>query len=274
MLKTGLSTCGKTIDENLFCEYQKAGIEAMEISMADYLYDSIDYENIKKLSDKYNIELWSFHLPFSPFEKIDISSPDETIRGYTVNYFSQMIQKAAAIGIDKFVVHPSIEPLEDSERQIHMENAKKSLCELADIAASFNAVIAVEDLPRTCLGRNSSEIAELISCDERLRICFDTNHLLKEDYVEFINNVGSKIITTHVSDYDFEDERHWLPGEGDIDWHKMYNALINAGYRGVWLYELGFGAGRNIERSRDLTTEDFARNAAEIFEGKELTVIK
>ena len=57
---------------------------------------------------------------------------------------------------------------------------------------------------------------ELISADDRLRVCFDTNHLLKESIIDFIYNVGDKIITTHVSDYARENERHWLPGEGVI----------------------------------------------------------
>ena len=45
MYKLGLSTCGKTVDENLFKSYSEAGIKAMEISMNREDYDSFDYEN-------------------------------------------------------------------------------------------------------------------------------------------------------------------------------------------------------------------------------------
>ena len=80
--------------------------------------------------------------------------------------------------------------------------------------------------------------------------------------------MGDKIITTHISDYDFVDEKHWLPGEGKINWQELYKALLDIGYKGPWLYELGFKAPNTISRERDLTCEDFANNAKEIFDGK------
>ena len=50
-------------------------------------------------------------------------------------------------------------------------------------AQQLGQVIAVEDLPRTCLGRESSEMLELISVNDKLRVCFDTNHLLQKDEI-------------------------------------------------------------------------------------------
>lgn len=70
-----------------------------------------------------------------------------------------------------------------------MSQAKKSLAFLAEFAGKHGAVIAVEDLPRTCLGRNSSDIKELLSADKRLKVCFDTNHLLGEDNLDFMGRV-------------------------------------------------------------------------------------
>jgi sugar phosphate isomerase/epimerase len=142
-----------------------------------------------------------------------------------------------------------------------------------EIARRYGAVIAVEDLPRTCLGNTAAEIAELISVHPDLRVCFDTNHLLTEDAADFVRALGDKIITTHVSDYDFLNERHWLPGEGKLDWQSIVNALREVNYSGTWLYELGFDCPKTLIRERELTCEDFSRNAAEIFENRPLTVI-
>ena len=72
---------------------------------------------------------------------------------------------------------------------------------LAEKAASHGAVIAVENLPRTCLGKNSDEINELISANPKLKVCFDTNHLLKENISDFIKKTGKNIVTVHISDY-------------------------------------------------------------------------
>ena len=114
----------------------------------------------------------------------------------------------------------------------------------------------------------------LLAADPRLRVCFDTNHLLRETHGNFVKAVGEKIVTTHVSDYDFIDEKHWLPGEGKVDWPTLTQLLKNAGYGGVWLYEVGFKAPRSRPRSRDLTCEDFVRNAREIFGGFPITAVE
>ena len=272
-MKIGLSTCGKAVDETFFNECKGAGISVVEISLRSEEYDVFDLKEAKRLADIYGIELWSYHLPFCPFSAIDISSLDEDLRRKSVIYLSSLILQAGSCGIEKFIVHPSAEPIEIENRIARLNQAKKSLWELADTAEAVNGVICVEDLPRTCLGRSSYDITELISDDDRLKVCFDTNHLLGEYIVDFIHKCGSKIVTTHVSDYDFWNERHWLPGEGKINWQELYHCLIEVGYNGPWLYEVGYAPERSIIRKRDLTAADFARNAKEIFDDKEITVL-
>lgn len=272
MRTVGLSTCGFPLTKENFAALKAAGIDAVEISMPWDQYADIDYAAVQRYAEKYGIQLWSFHLPFCPFEQVDISSPDEALRQGTIAYYTTLIEKATAIGIKTFIVHPSGEPIADDRREQHVKQAMHSLDELAEIAAGHGAVIAVEDLPRTCLGNTSEELLRLIGVNDALRICFDTNHLLGEDPVHFVHAVGDKIVTTHVSDYDFLDERHWLPGEGNVDWHALLDALDEAGYHGMWLYELGLEA-PNVTRPRKLTFADFRRNADELFERKTPTVI-
>ncbi len=265
MMKVGLSTCGKVVDEKLFADYKKAGITHMEVSMGGK-QQTFDYKLIKECALKYGVNLWSFHLPFYPFEEIDLSKK-ELVKD-AICYYEELIKKGADIGIENFVIHPSGEPIGDEERAERMKCAKESLAVLSDVAKKYGSVIAVEDLPRSCLGKNSNEIKELISLNDDLRVCFDTNHLLNEPICDFIYALGDKIVTTHISDYDFVDEKHWLPGEGKINWQELYKALLDVGYKGPWLYELGFKAPVHMPRERDLTCEDFYNNAKEIFEGR------
>jgi len=267
----GLSSCGKRLDEELFKSYISSGITHMEISEGKAACEAMDFDRIAELAKNSEVILWSFHLPFAPFSEIDISNPD--LAGATVDYYLGLIKKATAIGIEKFIVHPSGEPISPEDRPLRLACAKEHLALLAQKAAELGAVICVEDLPRTCLGNCSAEMLELLSAHSALRSCFDTNHMLSEDLVGYANAVGDKIVTLHVSDYDFVNERHWLPGEGDVDWKELYAAIKATGYSGPWLYELGFECPATILRDRALTCADFARNANEIFEGKDLTVI-
>ena len=268
MYKIGVSSCGFLLTEENFKLLSESKIDVIEISMPTECYDDINYSEVETLSKKYNVGLWSYHLPFYPFAEIDLSSTDKSVRESTIKYQTELIAKATNIGIKNFVVHASGEPIEDGEREEKLNCAEDSLDKLAEIAHKMGAVIAVEDIPRTTLGNSSDEIKRLISANDKLRVCFDTNHLLGEDCVEFIRKIGDKIITVHISDYDFVNEKHWLPGEGGIDWQKMLAAFKEVGYSGPWLYEMNLTIPKTINRERDLVFSDFYDNAMSIFANK------
>lgn len=269
MYKIGLSSY-QDVNEEFFNHCAEAGISLMELSVSAEKYDKLPYGEISNWSKRYGVGIWSFHLPFSPFEELDLSRKE--LSKNTVAYLSELIKKAADMGADKFIVHASGEPVLDAERAERLKRAKDSLYSLAEVAKNYEGIVAVECLPRTCLGKNSTEINELVSAHPALRVCFDTNHLMGEKAVDFIHNVGNKIITTHVSDFDFYNERHWLPGEGKLDWQSILKALQEIGYQGPWLYEIGFACPKTIYRDRDLTCQDFVRNAKELFNNLKPTV--
>ncbi|MBQ4137688.1 MAG: sugar phosphate isomerase/epimerase [Clostridia bacterium] len=251
---------------------QKAGIDCVEISPASEQYDTIlDLKKLKEYADEYGIILRSFHHRFG--DEYDISSLDENIRRGAVEYYEKFIPECAQVGIKIHIVHASFEPIEDSERENRIEAAKRSLAELVQFAEKYDAVIAVEDLPRSCLGNCSADMLALASADERIRFCFDTNHLLGENIKDFIKATAHKYVSVHFSDYDFINERHWLPGEGDINWCELMDTLDECGYEGPILYELGFKAPWSIVRPRDLTPFDIKRNHIELEGRLELTAI-
>lgn len=273
MLRIGLSTTGKEINEELFENYKKAGIECMEVSMRQHLYPDADYIGIRKWADKYGITLWSFHLPFKPFDEIDISASDSEWRRKSVAYIAEIMKKAADVGFDKFILHSGGITKRNTQAEVdeRINCACESYAEMAEIASQNGGTICVENLPPVCVGKDIEEVKKLLAADDRLRVCFDTNHLLPGNGAEFIRTFSDKIITVHVSDYDFINERHWLPGEGNVNWQEIYKALCEIGYNGPWLYEISYGS---LEvRERLLNCDDFVRNAHEIFENREFTII-
>lgn len=258
--RLGLSCCGsQDLEDKDFENYVRAGIMTMEMSFNFMKYEDIKWKEVEKRAAKYGVELWSLHLPFMPFQHLNPASLKKDVREHTKAYFSDFIKKAGDIGVKTIVAHPSGEPNLDNVREDAMKFAKESFSDLAQVAAEAGNVIAIENIPRTCLCKNSSEMLDLLSADSRLRSCFDTNHLLDESAVDYIKAVGNKIITTHVSDYDFKNERHWLPGEGKADWKGLITTLREVGYEGPWLYELEFEPAATINR-RLITTEDFREN--------------
>ena len=274
---TGLS-CGRKTgsDPTFFDRMAAAGITHAELCFSSpNPKDQPDWQALKALADRAGVTVWSLHLPFMPFKELDLSSPDEALRQKTVAVLSEVMRCAGKIGVPRYVVHPSAEPIPDEDFPCHMAQAKKSLAALANVAAEVGATLCVENLPRTNLSRNSDALLELLEADPRLRVCFDTNHLLKQPARDFVAAVGDKIETIHVSDYDIVDEKHWMPGEGDVDWVEMMDLLDGIGYQGPFLYEIGVGPGstpKTIVRERDLTFADLVRNHEELEARKPLTV--
>lgn len=245
-------------NDDVFIEMTQDDMEALIKNDLSYLeidwqystertYDEIENwaTNVKQRADKAGITIWSVHLPFGgPF---DISQTNDTLRQKAVELnMNDMILSAKIVSPKKFVIHPSAEPIADEERAARIEASKKSLRELASKAKELNIPLLVENLPRTCLGNTSTELLEIINGIDNTAICFDVNHLLIEPQVSFVQNTIGKIQTTHMSDYDRKNERHWLPGEGVINWTELLTALIESGYKGPFIYEASKGKEPNI----------------------------
>lgn len=268
MYKIGMSSCAFDLTDESFKKLKESKIDVIEISLHPNKYPEIDFEDLERLSKRHEIGLWSFHLPFAPFSRYDVCSTDKAIRDNTINFCTELIKKASNIGFDKFVIHPGSEPIADEEREERVKYAMQSLHVLAENAHKCGSLIAVEDLPRTCIGNTTEEICRLISANSKLRVCFDTNHLLFDDNIDFMRKLGDKIVTVHISDYDFVNERHWLPGEGKLDWDMMLKTFEEIEYKGAWMYEIDLTCPKTLERDRDLTFDDFYNNATSLFAGK------
>lgn len=246
-------------DGNMLEECAKGGIEVIEndccwndCSCADY-----DYAAVQRLAKSCGIYLQSVHLALG--DTIDISLESTKDKGIEV--IKRQIFHAGEGDVKYGVLHASAEPITDDERGERMKIALESIGLLADYAQQCGVTLCIEDLPRSCLCNDIAEMREILQSDERLKVCFDVNHLLRCTHKEFMSEFGGKIVTTHISDYDFVDDRHWVPGFGKIDWAELADLFENAGYTGAFLFECdveyikdegydsGYGAYRKIHQN-------------------------
>lgn len=162
------------------------------------------------------VTLRSLHLPFSKALHID-HLDDEADRA-AVDTYRRSMHAAAEAGIRVFVVHPSYEPI-GGDRPQRMERSRSNLALLVREAESLGARLCVENMARTCLLNSSAEMIDCLKAVPGLYMCFDSNHLLGEanpDFLRLLYEAGlaGRIGNVHISDYDFIDERHELPGNG------------------------------------------------------------
>ena len=191
----------------------------------------------KKAEDmkKGGLRLWTYHIPFG--DEWDISALDDVERGKNVERNLEILEQAAELGCRGVVIHPSYEPIPDEKRALRIQHAHESVARIAKRGKELGVFVAIEDLPRSCLGNCSEELMTIIE-STGAKICFDVNHLLKESHAHFLEIAGKEIATLHLSDYDGVDERHFVPGDGIIDWKALVRTLKELGYQGPYLFEV------------------------------------
>lgn len=235
----------KTPEPEKLAQIKAAGIDQVEVVFNYFWRNAPENEcytrayRVRAMLDEAGLAVWSCHLPFS--RTLDISVSDPQLREENVLLMERMIRLAEIFSPQRLVLHPSSEPIADGERETRLQNSANSIGRLALAAKGIGAVLCIENLPRTCLGRDSGEIMRLIGDFPEVMVCFDSNHLLQEEHAHFFEIVGSRIGTIHASDYDRQDERHWLPGEGVIDWRDFLSRLRASGYEGVFMHEVRAG---------------------------------
>lgn len=263
--KVGVSVGGfrdKTPDAAELASIKKAGFDAIEFSLSaagvawpeEKRLDH--FRKFKNDCDAAGLDLWSVHVPFS--QTLDISLTDDTKRQTMIDLVVWLLDANKTLSAKVFVIHPSSEPIADDDRPARKARAIESLKFLNAEAKKRGIRLAVEDLPRTCLLRNAEEANEILGAvGNGISLVFDSNHLLTEKPEEFLARLDPSIniATTHFSDYDAVDERHWAPYEGVISWKAVIAELEKRGYPGPFVFE---GAGRP-DKSRLSYPELFER---------------
>lgn len=180
-------------------------------------------------------KVWSVHLPFGG--GWDAAHINEKDRADAVSGYKRMIDLTSGWHPSVYVLHGCLEPVADSEREARISHCIKSVKEINEYARQRGARVALEDLPRSCIGNTTAEMKRIVDATG-VKICFDVNHLLGDSHQNFLDALDTEIITTHLSDYDGIDERHWLPGKGIVPWKLLFERLEAVNYDGPYLFEL------------------------------------
>ncbi|MBT3382031.1 MAG: sugar phosphate isomerase/epimerase [Lentisphaerae bacterium] len=185
------------------------------------------------------VRVATVHCPFGG--GLDISCLDDAVCEIGRGVLVEAIALAEELGAPMVVVHASTEPITDAERPARLRRSRESLASVADRCGESGIRVAVELLPRTCLGNTVDELLALLEglSEEVFGVCLDVNHLMDRfaDLPNVVRRLGDRLITLHLSDYDGVDEKHWMPGEGVIDWRAFMLALQEIGYTGPFNYE-------------------------------------
>ena len=240
-------------------ENKARGLDYIEVTMNNVIAKDPEGapERARLLMDDIvaaGLQVWSVHMPYS--RTLDISVLDDEKRTANVEYMARMMRVAGVFKPKYLVLHPSSEPISPDEREQRLANSHASIGILAPVAKEIGAVLCVENLPRTCLGQNGEEMMRLIDGYDEVGLCFDTNHLLYQSHEDYLKAVAKgRIKTVHLSDYDFADERHLIPGKGLIDNKALWTGIRENGYDGIMMFEC-YGEPEQLDTARHILLGD------------------
>ena len=239
-LKHGCSIGFNEYFEERLEEAEKAGFYSLEFGLcALWPYREKEkefYKNLRPAFEKIknsSLVLNSVHISFGL--DWEFSSPNEAVRVKAMDNLREILPVINEYAPNYLVIHPSFEPIDPALREAHKTALVVSINEIKQLTS---IKIAIENLPRTCLFNTAEEGLELLERIGGIYACVDVNHFLFETPQEGIKKLGKYIVTTHISDYDFIDERHLLPTRGKIDWTAVIKAFEEVGYDGVFNSEI------------------------------------
>lgn len=232
----------------------------LNASMFFYDYDRAIREDFKTMLKETGKRVISYHIPFAGSD--DLSKSDETIRRRAVSRFRAHYAAVKEFNCKYIVLHPSEEVRTNvkAERDARIDQLRKSLLEIENDMKEMDVKLALEFLPRLCIGNTLADMEQILDGmnEDIFGVCFDVNHIMNQYPLipEMTRKLGKRLFTTHISDYNGIDECHWLPGNGVIDWKGFVQALEDIDYKGPFNYEILHQEG-TIERQIQILEENF-----------------
>lgn len=237
-LGVSLHTLAKPFDDDMLAALTGSGIRTAEIFSAQ-LFKGVANgpARLAAALQKAGIKPMTIHADFGG--QIDPSKPDTAAAAGAS--LRQALADARFFGAPMVVIHASSEPITADDRPKRLATSLRTLAELSGEFRQAKVKMAVELLPRSCIGNGLVELERFVDRlgNDVCGVCLDVNHGMDQYRLlpQWVKALGKNLLTLHLSDYDGVDEKHWLPGQGVIDWPAFMAALRQIGYCGPFNFE-------------------------------------
>jgi len=181
----------------------------------------------------------------------DVADPDPDRRGQDIDRLAHHIRLAAQLGVQVVVMHPGGRQAattcaeRDRVKALNVEAFRR----LGDVAGEHGVQIGLENLMRRGASTPYDMLDLLAAIDHpAIGITLDTSHanVVGLELPTVIREFGPYLIATHISDNDGSGDQHLVPGNGNIDWAPVMEALGAASYDGLFNLEIPGERHRNL----------------------------
>ena len=170
-------------------------------------------------------------------EQRDLTSSDDRVRGYAVDYVKQCIDLSASIGgpVYQFgtVAYHMEYPVSSIPRETLRSNFVRSVSEIGEYAAKRDVPVAIEPLNKfegyagfmNTAGDALSVIEEVNQPTLGVLVDFFHANIEDQPLCDVLRMVGDKLLHIHLAD-----SNRQAPGAGHIDFLDVVRTLTNVGY--------------------------------------------
>ncbi|MDH3364584.1 MAG: sugar phosphate isomerase/epimerase [Thermoplasmata archaeon] len=186
-------------------------------------------------SDSYDMS-FQVHAPMSD---VNIGSVYEPMRAVAVKEIVGAIEACRELGASLITVHPGfIHGIAFLAKDKVVVQTKRSLAELAPVAADNSVNLAVENMPKginaTCI--TAKELIEVIA-GPNLGVCFDMGHANTAGQIDDFLRHAELILNVHLHNNDGTWDQHNAIDEGTADVAAVLDSIDRSGYSGNYIIE-------------------------------------
>jgi sugar phosphate isomerase/epimerase len=172
-----------------------------------------------------------------PTEGLPLVCLDPRVRALVADRLKQALDCAAALGATQMVVHspfrffgnPHVAHSPGRGLAGDLQLAHALLDGILPLARQADCCVVVEN----CYDRNTGPLMALVRSFDSpwLQASLDTGHAQGMAAVggpppdQWVRDAGSALAHLHLQDTDGHGDRHWAPGDGDVNWFAVFEAL-------------------------------------------------
>lgn len=174
-----------------------------------------------------------------PYEGLDIDNKDEELRPLITARFLKALEAADRIGARQMVLHSPYTlwyrnniSASAGYAEAKLERIHQVLVPVVQSAKNLGITLVIENIFDVDPATRRMMVNSFGSHAIALSVDTGHAHLARKmsgappvDY--FVRDAGEQLQHVHVQDLDGHADRHWAPGEGEIEWMAVFRALAD-----------------------------------------------
>lgn len=245
-MEIGISTASyfsKLQLEDAILDINAHGVPLCEVFLNSFSeYDPSFVELLYERLNRSNLRVFSVHAMSMQFEP-QLFSVHPRQRGDAWRIFEQVLMDGKRIGASHYVMHGPAR-LFGGVKNVGLTRIAPILVELCALAAQYGIQLTLENVSWCVFNEPEfgQRLLDAIGGDP-LRFTLDVKQAVRSghDPVEYIRAVGDRIVNVHLCDATQQEggfARYDMPGAGQYDFVRMFNALADCGYQGPAFIEV------------------------------------